>query len=192
MVRKRPTPALNDPTMPKQRIAVSPCGDTSIPSVCSEAVASSRDALERTRGGNRALADRIEHKLGKIGTGVFGENPHRAACEILRDHRRGVAAAAGEPIQFATVGAEPDGAGRHRVLRADSAEEGPFAVGAALQILDIAVFSVTHGEAHTALLIGEMEGEIVVLLNQCALAARVACARPGALMGCVPESQVRK
>ena len=69
------------------------------------------DAFECARCGNRALADRIEQKLGEIGTGVFGENPHRAAGEILRDDRGRVAAPAVEPIEFTTVGAELDGAG---------------------------------------------------------------------------------
>ncbi len=131
-----------------------------------------RDAFERARGGNRALADRIEHKLGEIGTGVFSENPHHAAFEVLRDHRGGIAAAAVEPIGFATVGAELDSLGRHNVLGADPAEEGPFAIGAALQILDVAVAGMTPGEAHTELLIGEMAEETFVQLNQCAFAGR--------------------
>ena len=84
----------------------------------------------------------------------------------MRDHGGGVAAPAVEPIEFATVGAEFDGAGRRRVLGADPAEEGPFAVGAALQILDIAVVGVAHGEAHAELLIGEMVAKALVPLNQ--------------------------
>jgi hypothetical protein len=96
-----------------------------------------RDALERTRCGNRALGYRIEQKPTEIGAGVFRENPHRAIFEVLRDHGGSVAAPAVEPIQFTTVGAELDGAGRHRVLGADPAEEGLFTVHAALQIFDM-------------------------------------------------------
>ena len=107
-----------------------------------------RDALERTHGGNRPLGYGIEQKLGEIGTRIFRENSHRAACEVLRDHSGSVAAAAVAPVKLAAVGAEFDGPGRHRVLCADPAEEGPSAITAALQILDIAVFSVTNGEAH--------------------------------------------
>ena len=125
-----------------------------------------RDAFECARGGNRALADRIEQKLGEIGAGVFGENPHRAACEVLCDDGGGVAATAVEPIEFTTVGAEFDGAGRHRVLSADPAEEGPSVVAAALQILDIAVFGVSDCKAHTEPLIGEMAGDTLVQLKQ--------------------------
>ena len=77
------------------------------------------DTLERTHGGNRALADRIEQKLGEIGTRIFRENPHRAAREILRDDGDGIATPAVEPIEFAAIGAEFDGAGRYRVLCAD-------------------------------------------------------------------------
>ena len=78
-----------------------------------------RDTLERTGGGNRALGDRIEQKLGEIGARIFRENLHRAAREILRDNGGGIATPAVEPIEFAAVGAEFDGAGRYRVLCAD-------------------------------------------------------------------------
>jgi hypothetical protein len=71
-----------------------------------------RHTLERTHGGNRALADRIKQKLGEIGTRIFRENPHRAAREILRDDGDGIASPAIEPIEFAAVSAEFDGAGR--------------------------------------------------------------------------------
>ena len=61
------------------------------------------DALERTRGGNRALADRIEQQLREIGTRIFRENPHRAASEVLRDNGGGVAAPAVEPIKVVFI-----------------------------------------------------------------------------------------
>jgi hypothetical protein len=125
-----------------------------------------RDTLERTGGGNRALADRVEQKLGKIGTRIFREDPRRAAREILRDDGDGVTAAAVEPIEFAAVGAEFDGACRYRVLCADPAEQHPLAVGATLQILDTAVIGVAHCEAHPEPLIGEMVVECLVRLQQ--------------------------
>jgi len=125
-----------------------------------------RDTLERTRGGNGSLADRIEQKLGEIGTRIFRENPHRATREILRDDGDGVATAAVEPIEFAAVSAEFDGTGRYRVLCADPAEERPLAVRPTLQILDIAGIGVAYREAHPELLIGEMVADALVQLQQ--------------------------
>src|SRR5262249_57084490 len=84
----------------------------------------------------------------EIGTGIFRENPHRAAREILRDDGDGIATSAVEPREFAAVGAEFDGAGGNRVLCADPAEERPLAVRRTLQILDIAVIGVAYREAH--------------------------------------------
>jgi len=123
------------------------------------------DALERTRGGSRALAYRIEQKLGEICTRIFRENPHRAAGEILRDNGGGVAAAAVQPIEFAAVGAEFDGAGRRRVLCTNPAEERPLAIAATPQIFDIAVIGLAYREAHLELLIGEMVAEGFVPLQ---------------------------
>ena len=108
----------------------------------------------------------------KSARGVFGENPHHAAFEVLRNDGSGVATPAVEPIEFTTIGAELDRAGRPVVLRADPAEEGPFTVRAALQIFDIAVVGVTTGEAYTELLIGEMAHETVVQLKQRAFTGR--------------------
>ena len=108
----------------------------------------------------------------KSARGVFGENPHHAAFEVLRNDGSGVATPAVEPIEFTTIGAELDRAGRPVVLRADPAEEGPFTVRAALQIFDIAVFGVTHGEAHAKLLVSEIAGDTLVQLKQRAFASR--------------------
>jgi hypothetical protein len=128
-------------------------------------------STDRAAATGRSLIG-FEHKLGEIGTRIFREDTHHAACEILRNNGGGVAAAAVEPIEFAAVGAELDSAARHRVLRVDPAEERPFAIVATLQILDIAVVGVTPGEAHTELLIGEMAGKTFVLLNQRAFPGR--------------------
>src|SRR5207248_8599860 len=131
-----------------------------------------RDAFERTRSGNRALADRIEQKLCKIGKWIFCENPHRAASEILRDNGDGIAAPAVEPIEFAAVGAEFDGARRYRVLCTNPAEERPVAVGPTLQIFGIALTAVAYREAHLELLISEVVVESLVQLHQRAFPRR--------------------
>src|SRR5262249_45135323 len=110
--------------------------------------------------------------MGEIGSGVFREDPRRAAFEVVRDGCGGIATPAIQPIQFAAVGAELYGAGRHRIIRADSGEEVPFTVCAALQILDIAVLAMTNSVAHTELLIGEVPGETLVGLEQSAFPGR--------------------
>src|SRR5262245_66243605 len=90
----------------------------------------------------------------------------------MRDSCGGIATPAIQPIQFAAVGAELYGAGRHRIVRADSDEEVPFTVCAALQVLDIAVLAMTNSVAHTELLIGEVRGETLVGLEQSAFPGR--------------------
>src|SRR6516225_9498159 len=89
--------------------------------------------------------------MGEIGSGVFREDPRRATVEVMRDRCGGIATPAIQPIQFAAVGAELYGAGRRRIVRADSGEEVPFTVCAALQVLDIAVVAMTNSVAHTEL-----------------------------------------
>src|SRR5262249_56314745 len=93
--------------------------------------------------------------MGEIGSGVFREDPRRATFEVMRDSCGGIATPAIQPIQFAAVGAELYGAGRHRIVRADSDEEVPFTVCAALQLLDIAVLAMTNRVAHPDLLIAQ-------------------------------------
>src|SRR5205823_5443186 len=115
---------------------------------------------------------RIEQKLGKIGKWIFCENPHRAASEILRDNGDGIAAPAVEPIEFAAVGAEFDGARRYRVLCTNPAEERPVAVGPTLQIFGIALIAVAYREAHLELLISEVVVESLVQLHQRAFPRR--------------------
>jgi len=75
-------------------------------------------------------------------------------------------------MEFAAVGAELDGPSCHRVLRADSAEEGPFTRRAVLQILDSAVLGVPAGETDLELRIREIAGEALVPLQQRAVAGR--------------------
>jgi hypothetical protein len=130
------------------------------------------EALERTRGGYRAVGYRVEQKPGEIGAAVFRENLQRAAFEVLRDDGSGVSASAVEPIELAAVGTELDGPGCHRVLRAGSAKERPFTSDTVLQIFDIAILGVPDREAHTELLIGEMPDEAFVPLQQHAVAGR--------------------
>src|SRR5262245_53055917 len=110
--------------------------------------------------------------MGEIGSGVFREDPRRAAFEVMRDRCGGIATPAIQPIQFAAVGAELYGAGRHRIVRADSGEEVPFTICAALQVLDIAALAMTNSVAHTELLIGEVRGETLVGLEQSAFPGR--------------------
>jgi hypothetical protein len=90
----------------------------------------------------------------------------------MGDSCSGIATAAIQPIQFAAVGAELYGAGRHRMVSADSGEEVPFTVCAALQIFNIAVLAMTHSVAHPKLLIGEVKGETLVGLQQSAFPGR--------------------
>src|SRR6516162_598891 len=110
--------------------------------------------------------------MGEIGSGVFREDPRRATVEVMRDRCGGIATPAIQPIQFAAVGAELYGAGRRRIVRADSGVEVPFTVCAALQVLDIAVVAMTNSVAHTELLIGEVRGETLVGLEQSAFPGR--------------------
>src|SRR6516165_338788 len=110
--------------------------------------------------------------MGEIGSGVFREDPRRATVEVMRDRCGGIATPAIQPIQFAAVGAELYGAGRRRIVRADSGEEVPFTVCAALLVLDIAVVAMTNSVAHTELLIGEVRGETLVGLEQSAFPGR--------------------
>src|SRR5262249_60236333 len=105
---------------------------------------------------------------GERGSGVCREDPRRATFEVMRDSCGGIATPAIQPIQFAAVGAELYGAGRHRIVRADSGEEVPFTVRAALQVLDIAVLAMTNSVAHTKLLIGKVRGETLVGLEKTA------------------------
>src|SRR5215470_2112846 len=110
--------------------------------------------------------------MGEIGSGVFRENPRRATFKVMRDRRGGIATPAIQPIQFAAVGAEFYGAGRRRIVRADSGEAVPFTVCAAPQVLDIAVLAMTNSVAHAELLIGEVRGETLVGLEQSAFPGR--------------------
>src|SRR5262252_1666017 len=110
--------------------------------------------------------------MGEIGSGIFREDPRRATFEVMRDRRGGIAIPAIQPIQFAAVGAELYGAGRRRIVRADSGEAVPFTVCAALQVLDIAVLVMANSVAHTELLIGEVRGETLVGLEQSAFPGR--------------------
>src|SRR5215471_1098863 len=110
--------------------------------------------------------------MGEIGSGIFREDSHRATFEVMRDRRGGIATPAIQPIQFSAVGAELYGAGRRRIVRADSGEAVPFTVCAALQVLDIAVLVMTNSVAHTELMIGEVRGETLVGLEQSAFPGR--------------------
>src|SRR5205814_6638771 len=88
------------------------------------------------------------------------------AREVLRYDGDRIAPPAVEPIELAAIGAEFDGAGRYRVLCADPAKGRPLAVRPTLQIFDTAVIGVAYREAHPELLIGEMEAEGIVQLQQ--------------------------
>src|SRR5262249_53322703 len=110
--------------------------------------------------------------MGEIGSGGLRKDPRRAAFEVRRDSCGGIATPAIQPIQFAAVGAELYGAGRHRIVRADSDEEVPFTVCAALQVLDIAFLAMTNSVAHPKLLNGQVRGETLVGLEQSAFPGR--------------------
>src|SRR5690606_25197472 len=98
----------------------------------------------------------MAHRAADVGLGVFGDRALVAGFGILREQRRGVAAAAVVPVERPAVGGVAGHAGRKRVLQT-SAFAGLFRdpaggdfehVGAALAVL-------LHGVAKRQTVVGD-------------------------------------
>src|SRR5262249_22844907 len=99
------------------------------------------------------------------------QHPNGAAGNVLSDHGSGIAAAAIQPIEFATVGAHFDRSGRHLVVRVDPLEAVPLSVVPTSHKFDPAILCAAGGKEHAEPLICEITSETLLIpLDQVAFA----------------------
>jgi hypothetical protein len=105
-------------------------------------------ALARAHGGDRTVEHGVEQHRGEVGMWILRQHPDGAAGNVLGGHGSGIAAAAVQPIELATVGAHLDRVCRHLVVGVDPLEAIPPPVVSASCVFDPAVRRESHGKQH--------------------------------------------